>query len=402
MHLFRCRQAAQPHFAVLLLLLSATAACIKTGTETTVIESPIEVSDAQDAVDGVTAQPDDDSAVDDAGTGDVAVELATVAADDVPPPDEYTGIFCSTNAACKVDNADKPYCNPVNHQCVQCLFDGSCNKGEECAGNQCKAILCKPGSQICDGNNLKICKDDGASYALKNCPGASPVCTGGVCLKCLPSEVYCGKSTFATDQDDQVMQCSLDGTAAKVLKICDNDKQCLDNKCVVCQAGLKHCAGDTAQICAPNGLSWQLQDDCGFKNFSCEGGKCVDPCNPDFQSNANVGCDFFAVDLHNVYGPNGAGGYLDAQNSQFAVVVGNSSNKIATITATAGTGQSKQYAVSPNNVRILLLPDPSWKDAETGKPLKPLNQLGTSVNKNVYRIQTDQPLTAYQFNPLQN
>lgn len=353
---------------------------------------------------GDEATPTDNPCPDDICDDDAVVPEADAEADaqDVLI-DTYTGILCSTNGACKSESPDTPFCNPVNHQCVECLFNGSCKPGFLCDENKkCIDVNCKPGSQICNGPNLKICNDDGKSYTDKSCPNNLPYCAGGECLKCVAKKKYCGKDDPTSEAPNQVMQCSDDGATSKVVHKCSEGQVCLNEKCVVCQAGLKKCDIDQAMICAPDGLSWQLADDCGLKNFACQGGICVDPCDPDFKSNTNVGCDYFAVDLDNAYVPNGSGGYYDAQNSQFSVIVSNTRQKSATVKVTAGTGQSKSYTVAPNGLKILNLPDPTWKDPATGQPLKPLNQDGTSVNKNVYRIQSDQPIVAYQFNPLQN
>lgn len=323
---------------------------------------------------------------------------AVATSKDASEIDTYDGILCSTNGACKAASPQTPWCNPVNHHCVQCLFDGSCKSGQRCDENkQCVDIQCNPGDQICDGTNLNICNDDGKSYTPKSCPNNMPLCVAGVCQKCIAKTLYCGKQ-YATDESaNQVMQCADDGLTAKIIQKCPADQFCVDQKCVVCQAGLKKCDFDKAMICAMNGLSWQVQSDCGADNFSCQGGICIDPCDPDTASNSFDPCEFWAVDLHNSEAADVSG--QTAQNQPISVALAVRGEKPAKVVITAGTGQISKFIAEFDAVTLIKLPDPTWKDPSSGLPLKPLNQQGTSINNNAYHIKADHPITATQFNP---
>ena len=110
----------------------------------------------------------------------------------------------------------------------------------------------------------------------------------------------------------------------------------------------------------------------------------------------NRGCDFWAVDLDNAKVPAGNGGVYDAQNQQFAVIVVNPASETATVSVTIAAGaKTATYTVEAKQQKVLALPDPAWG-------VTPLNQDGTSINSNAYHIQSDRPVVAFQFNPLQS
>ena len=138
---------------------------------------------------------------------------------------------------------------------------------------------------------------------------------------------------------------------------------------------------------------------------SCQGGLCNDPCKGDPKAKTNVGCDYYAVDLDNAYvfsgtaNDDGTPKYLDAQHAQFSVIVSNTSAATATVTVTSGTYKSS-YSVAAGALKILNLPDPTWKACTAGKSC-PFDQEGTNVNTATYRIKSTQPIVAYQFNPLE-
>ena len=71
-----------------------------------------------------------------------------------------------------------------------------------------------------------------------------------------------------------------------------------------------------------------------------------------------MGCDYWAVDLDNAKVPNGSGGYYDAQNSQFSVIISNTKSKPTLVTVEAGTGQKQSYTVQGFSLKIC---DCRWK-----------------------------------------
>lgn len=314
--------------------------------------------------------------------------------------DAYDGPVCTKNAACK-DLPDTPYCAVTLNQCVQCLFDTNCTAPKTCVEHKCTLITCTPGDQHCAGIFLNVCNAAGNAFEPQACPDSKPFCVADDCRVCDPGKTYCSKSDPSVLNFDTVMKCSADGSSSTVVQACPDGQQCINNKCSACVPGSKACLNGAAVQCNASGSKWEVTQDCAANGWSCVGGLCTDPCSSDIKANTNVGCDYYAVDLDNVYvpDPKNAGGYLDAQNAQFSVIISNTKPAVTTVTvsATDSTGQAHEskYTVPANGLKILNLPDPLWK-------VKPFNQDGTSINRNVYRIKSSQPIVAYQFNPLQN
>ncbi len=356
------------------------------GTDGDVIVLNDSCADPQNCLpDGTDGNPDQDTTSgSDATTADNGVS--------------YTGPACTKNSVC-TDLADTPYCAITLNQCVQCLFDTNCTNPLKCVDFQCKMISCTPGEKKCNGLFLDICNATGDAFDEQVCPDAKPFCLGDDCRVCDAGKPYCAKSDPSVVDYDVLMNCSADGNSATVTQQCPSGQKCLNNACMVCVPGSKACENGRAVECKDDGSGWSVTNDCVANGWACVGGLCTDPCAGDIKANTNVGCDYFAVDLDNVYIPDGKGGYFDAQNAQFSVIISNTKPAPATVTVlatdTAGLQHESKYTVQANGLKILNLPDPLWK-------IKPLNQDGTAISKNVYRIKSNQPIVAYQFNPLQD
>jgi hypothetical protein len=190
---------------------------------------------------------------------------------------------------------------------------------------------------------------------------------------------------------------------------------------------------------------------------TCVGGSCVDACLDAAASKSYIGCEYWAVDLDNaveVYGtvnqistddctaqgrvfatmpvcyglqgggpnakpfafglcdpPATAGGpatcpsgltcgaqsvcVLDAFHSPFAVVVSNPQAKDATVTVTGPGGEMITQTVAAGAVTAI--------KPQTSVPSIPDQTIdGSTKAKRAYKITSDLPIVAYQFNPLDN
>jgi len=341
----------------------------------------------------------------DAGPADVAgagldVLVDTVKIDVGLAQADYDAPGCATNFACS-DLPATPYCATALGQCVECLTSWNCAAStNNCENYHCVPASCVPGSKLCNGSFVDTCNLNGKGFVTTVCPDAFPTCIKGECSLCVPNKSFCGKAAIGQPRSKTVLQCNDLGNATQIVEQCKGDQVCHGGSCKACNPDSTACDGGKAMICESDGSGWTLSQDCALQDSACVDGVCTAPCPIDLTPTTNAGCEFWAVDLDNAYVPSGSGFY-DAQNAQFSVIIANTKSTAAVVEVSAGTGQSAKYTVSGGALKILNLPDPSWKDAG-GKSLAPLNQDGTNINKNVYRVHSDQPIVAYQFNPLQN
>lgn len=107
----------------------------------------------------------------------------------------------------------------------------------------------------------------------------------------------------------------------------------------------------------------------------------------------NAGCEFWAVDLPTSWNPSSPYSLSIATELQFAVVVANiSQSEVAEVSVFAGSGSRalKEAMVGPLNTHAFMLPN--------------TNQIDPTRNNGgqAFRIESDVPITAYQFQPLDN
>jgi hypothetical protein len=330
--------------------------------------------------------------VDTGGVSDVPADHVAAAAD-VADAAGNTG--CGSHATCAAQDKTKPYCQASDHVCVACLIDLHCAATtNNCEKGACVVVSCKPGATRCKNDFVQTCNAAGDGWDTDVCPQSAPVCAAGVCKKCVANKVYCKPPETGSAVSTAVLQCSADGGSATVKSVCTGKQVCLADKCGVCVPGAKRCDGAKAQVCAADGASWQTTNDCGSKGIDCLAGLCVDPCAADIKSLTHVGCDYWAVDLDNA-----KEGQWDAQNMQFAVVISNTSKQEASVTVrllSATPIAESKFKVAAGAVRTIKLPD------ELGETNKLSNQDGSGINSRVYHIKANQPIIAYQFNPLDN
>ena len=318
---------------------------------------------------------------------DTAPELTGLCGDgeacpgDKPHCDSASG----TCVQCKKDDqcgGALPFCHPAQLACVECVMPDDCPEAANCLDGECTDMACWPGSTWCVGAWVHTCSPDGMDpdFGLEDC--GDQICHQGACLECTPDQIQC-KGTHVVD-------CDGTGSAYEVLEDCD-DLQCIGGQCWFCYPGDRQCEGAVAQVCGVDGAAWEVGEDCGLLGMVCAGGKCLSPCSPDVKLNTNAGCEFYAVDLHNAVAANPQGGApLDAHNAQFAVIVSNTSEtQAAQVTITRPDGLSEAAQLPALSLHKFLLP-PTW------------GVDGTQQAAKAFRVESSQPVTVYQFNPLSN
>ncbi|HWB82303.1 MAG TPA: IgGFc-binding protein [Nannocystaceae bacterium] len=122
-----------------------------------------------------------------------------------------------------------------------------------------------------------------------------------------------------------------------------------------------------------------------------EGGGPVETCEDAAMSESNQGCEFWAVDLPNAWA--GINGSPAPQDQQFAVVVANvASDKAAKVDVFLGASDQPV-----DSAMVMTGEIHEFKLAAQNQAARANTYGGVA-----YRIESDVPITAYQFNPLDN
>jgi hypothetical protein len=192
---------------------------------------------------------------------------------------------------------------------------------------------------------------------------------------------------------------------------CSEDEICLEGEgCGVCIPGARYCSDLDEQdlyVCADDGSAGEIVGRCENGEV-CSNGHCKDRCAKAEDEPSNVGCNFWAVDLDN----EATGGALsnDAAAAQYAVVIANNSYVDAEAKVyinTANVGQPvveelvKTVAVPARDLVQINL-DQREVDGTMGQngSYTMGSGSGTFVSPHAYRIETNEPVVAYQFNPI--
>lgn len=211
------------------------------------------------------------------------------------------------------------------------------------------------------------------------------------------ADVECSPDT-ATCDGDTYRRCSSSGNAWAEERLCEGATPICnrDLGCVVCQPHTGACAGDTPSQCADDGSGWVTQEPCdSAAGAQCLNGSCLDACAAASDSNSYVGCRYWAVDLPNAQQSGGLSPHL----ANFAVVISNGHETATAQVEVFANGDDSMpilaVAVPPNDLRVLEI------NPAVSANLSSI--AGTGVHRDrAFHIVSNLPVTAYQFNPLNN
>jgi hypothetical protein len=158
--------------------------------------------------------------------------------------------------------------------------------------------------------------------------------------------------------------------------------------CVICEPGSSTCNGSVAHTCAEDGSGYVDTECDPLMGSSCDTvtGLCTGPCAPQELGRSYIGCDFYPTvtlqyDLYNT-----------APKDRFAVAVSNTTSTAANVTITRAGNTVASTSVAANSLQVIYL---DWVDALTKG-----NGPSKVVTDGAYRLRTDQPVTVYQYNPI--
>lgn len=159
--------------------------------------------------------------------------------------------------------------------------------------------------------------------------------------------------------------------------------------CVLCAPGARRCEGGVSMVCADG--AWGFGRDCAEWNTTCGGdGYCQDVCAEAERSASNVGCEYWPTPLANT--TELAGNIFD-----FRVVVANPSPQDARVKVTRGAATVTEATIPAGGLQAIVLPWVNGQSFAIGQGS--WNSL--VVADGAYRLRSDVPVIATQFNPFE-
>ena len=259
-------------------------------------------------------------------------------------------------------------CNEAENMCLSdtevlhCVGDVRkreyCNSGELCFDGRCGKVVCEPGKILSCLDNGKYhgCNSKGTGEGDFDCP-TGQTCVDGQCQNrlCMPDSGKC-------KNDEVILMCNEAGTAYTVEK--------------------------RYQDTSPKTI--------------CDNDQCVPICEKTVKEASYIGCEYWAVDLDNAIDA----GVYDAQGQPFAVVLSNThgewtANVKIYERVKNQTKEIYSFEIPPNGLRTAYLPSAACY-AGGGSCDKAYSVISTNITESAFYIKSDLPITAAQFNPLEN
>jgi hypothetical protein len=218
------------------------------------------------------------------------------------------------------------------------------------------AVVCTDGLVECRGASLVRCQQN-VPVIIDDCGARGQACAPQLlaCTPCLPGELTCEESS--------VLKCDPDGQKRTMIETCDGDR-----------------------------------------GFACRRGLCTQLCAEATRNKSNVGCEYWPVDLDNAVTTQG-----NAALQQFAVIVSNPQPDLA---ARVTIEEDIAKPGEPPNIRVvgtasvgirrLEIFKVGPKEVDGSSPDAPNGGTHTALTRGAFRIRSDVPIVAYQFNPLEN
>jgi hypothetical protein len=259
-------------------------------------------------------------------------------------------------------------------------------------GGDDAANACTPeGSHRCNGSSYETCAG-GLWQTAVDCPQG---CTDAIgCVQCAPGGTFC--------KDGDVWTCDDTGNPGTVTETCQGVNTCVDGYCV------DACADAAANKSYIGCEYWAADLDNAIEVWGSSSGTCAQgspmtlnvcytmmgggtvlgQCDPQDDGTAPHTCPGSTTCQSKLVCAS------DAQHGPFAVVVSNPQARDATVTVTGPGGQTIVRVVGAGQVTPIAM--------QAGNAIPDQSIDGTGKARKAYRIVSDLPVVAYQFNPLDN
>lgn len=258
---------------------------------------------------------------------------------------------------------------------------------------------------------LAACNPEPRLIALPPLPDAGPrneipvqICKADKQRSCVGNKHYIctAYEEFIESREDD---CTAKG------QLCNPERGCItcspgDMRCKICDGTDPGCNQDVVQACNDEGSDWQDVEQCDLENAGevCSAATCQKACDVAKELRGYVGCEFYAADLDNA----ALSDMNNASAQQYAIAVANP-NRVAVDVwvdindavygAPLNVREVERRRVAPGDLEVFRLP----RREVDGSSATGLNDgTHTAVTSNAYRVSSVLPITAYQFNPLEN
>jgi hypothetical protein len=185
----------------------------------------------------------------------------------------------------------------------------------------------------------------------------------------------------------------------------DSDTDSDTGEAIFCDPDEIWCFENWIAQCNATGDGWEQLEDCAEQGLACAAGECVDisqECADAINEKSYVGCEYWATTLSNrSINKDAYDNPLPGEPFTFAVALANDGENDANVHVSDGALVENDYVVPGGE--MIVVEDLPWKKGI--KDAYVFEWTGgvyytRKVANSAYRITSDQPITAYQFNPL--
>ncbi|MGD8859825.1 MAG: IgGFc-binding protein [Myxococcales bacterium] len=193
-------------------------------------------------------------------------------------------------------------------------------------------------------------------------------------------------------------------------RVCNVRRECItcspdSYRCQACEPGDDDCDRNVVQQCDGTGDNWFDVETCDqLAGDICYQGACRNQCERAREDRSYVGCEFFAADLDNA----AIDDLNNASAQQYAVAVANPQPvpvEVVVERNDGAVGETTQVTevdrvkVPPGALEVFEL---ERREVDGSTPTGLDDGTHTALTSNAYRLSSTHPITAYQFNPLEN
>jgi len=261
---------------------------------------------------------------------------------------------------------------------------GACASGTPSVDNE----ACTTAGRICFGGQAIVCTGPGMAESVDDCFARGAQCDPERgCMECTsPGARECRGDTLITCSGDARITDSRDCFAEGLV--------CADGArgCTVCVPESGSCAGNTPRVCNRSGTGYEpAEAPCEAGTFcDADDGQCRDLCAEAAETSSYIGCEYYATTSANAVDP----------EFEFAIVVSNPQSVDAQVSV-SGPATLENVTVAAGAVETIRLP---WLSPLTPYRPGPSGELELGSvydNEAAFHVESNVPVTVYQFNPLE-